>query len=131
MKLYSKEALLLGGIYGGIATPLAYTSNEILSMIADVLFWLFLLGNILLLVNKTPKFIIVIQNKFTETSYYLRKIGWIPYFIFLCIGFFIGSGFWIDYTTKELELATNVFKAGVPIMFIITLMYAFLKRKKI
>ena len=46
MKLYSKEALLLGGIYGGIATPLAYTSNELLSMIADVLFWLFLLGNI-------------------------------------------------------------------------------------
>lgn len=130
MKLCSKDALLLGGIYGGIATPLAYTSNELLEMFADILFCLFIGGNVLLLMNKMPKFITVVQNKFPKLSYYLREIGWIPYVVFLCLGIFIGSGFVVDYTPTQLEQAADIFKSGIPIIFLIALICAFLKHKK-
>ena len=83
MKLWSKEALVLGGIYGVLATPFSLLGFELIS---DVVFLLFIVYAIMLLFNKTPKFISFVMNKYPKMTYYLAAIGWVPYFMII-IGF--------------------------------------------
>lgn len=83
MKLWSKEALILGGIYGVLDTPFSLLGLEILS---DAVFLLFVVGILLLLFNKTPKLLNSIITKYPKTSYYLTAVGWIPYAMII-VGF--------------------------------------------
>lgn len=81
MKLYSKEVLLLGGIYEILAIPLAYLPSEVANIVTDILFGIFIICIIMLFFNKIPKFITFVQNSFPKISYYLTAIGGIPYAI--------------------------------------------------
>lgn len=78
MKIYSKEALILGGVYMVLATPLSLLG---FSVISDILFIVFIISGILLFFNVKFKFIDYILNKHETLSYYLCSFGWVPYFI--------------------------------------------------
>lgn len=94
MKLWSKEALVLGGAYGVLDTPFALLGLEIIS---DILFGLFIICVIMLCFNKTPKFISFMMNKYPKTSYYLTAIGWIPYFMIISFCLFVGCLYYIGF----------------------------------
>ena len=105
MKLWSKEALVLGGIYGVLETPLSFLGLENAS---SILFLLFILGMFILCFNKTPKFLSNFISNHPKTSYYLCAIGWIPYFMFIAFITLIGSGYIIDYSDKTVEYSMNI-----------------------
>lgn len=105
MKLWSKEALVLGGIYGVLETPLSFLGLENASCI---LFLLFILGMFMLCFNKTPKFLSNFISNRPKTSYYLCAIGWIPYFILVAFIMLIGSGYIINYSDKTVEYSMNI-----------------------
>ena len=79
MKLWSKEALVLGGMYEVVEYPFTYLGFD---KITDILFLVFVCCAIMLCFNKTPKFILKTMENYPKTSYYLTSIGWLPYFIF-------------------------------------------------
>ena len=126
MKLWSKEALLLGGIYGILEAPFTYLKYE---FITDILFIIFVCCAIMLCFNRTPKFISKTMNNYPNISYYLISIGWIPYFVILGIVLFILSGFIIDYSESFLELVFNYLYYILPLLVFASLIIAFIKKK--
>ena len=129
MKLWSKEALVLGGIYSVINTPFVYTYNETIGQIASILFYIFALCALLLCLNKTPKFITHIINTYPKISYYLAAIGWIPYFAILFVVCFLGISYFINFNETHIEsclvLINYAFELSVPLSLII----AFIRQK--
>lgn len=105
MKLWSKEALILGGIYGVLETPLSLLGFK---SISGILFLLFILGMFMLCFNKIPKFLSTLISNYPKPSYYLCAIGWIPYFMFIVFVMLIGSGYIIDYSDTTVEYSMNV-----------------------
>ncbi|MBO5038178.1 MAG: hypothetical protein J6C85_01800 [Alphaproteobacteria bacterium] len=105
MKLWSKEALVLGGIYGVLETPLSFLGFENTS---GILFLLFILGMFMLCFNKTPKFLSNFISNYPKTSYYLTAIGWIPYFMFIVFVLLIGSGYIINYSDITVEYGMHI-----------------------
>lgn len=105
MKLWSKEALVLGGIYGVLETPLSFLGFENTS---GILFLLFILGMFMLCFNKIPKFLSNFILNYPKTSYYLTAIGWIPYFMFIVFVLLVGSGYIINYSDTTVEYSMNV-----------------------
>ncbi len=94
MKLWSKEALVLGGGFGVLDTLASLLGVETVS---EILFMVFFGCVIMLCFNKTPKFLQQLITGYPVTSYYLAAIGWVPYFMivtFMIIaGIFFSVGF--------------------------------------
>lgn len=84
MKLWSKEALLLGGLYSVLDV---LSSLLPLDFIPDILFVLFIVFALMLCFNKIPKFIPYISNKYPKFSFYMCSIGWIPYAVIILFVF--------------------------------------------
>lgn len=105
MKLWSKEALVLGGIYSVLETPFSFLGLE---KTTSILFVLFIIGMFMLCFNKIPKFLSNFISNYPKTSYYLCAIGWIPYFMFIVFVMLIGSGYIIDYSDTTVEYSMNV-----------------------
>lgn len=97
MKLWSKEALVLGGIYGVLGTPFSLLGLE---NITDILFLLFIICMFMLCFNRTPKFLSALISRYPKTAYYLSAIGWIPYFLLIITIAFMGSSYYISYPQK-------------------------------
>ena len=118
MKLWSKESLVLGGIFGVLSTPFTYSDNKFIENFSIGLFWLFIFYALLLCFNKTPRFIPWILNRYPRVSYYLISIGWIPYFVivFLFIAFIVG--FFIEYSDdmmdKQFLVLSYIAELGLP-----------------
>ena len=127
MKLWSKEALLLGGIYGILETPFTYIKYE---FITDILFIIFVCCAIMLCFSRTPKFISKTMNNYPNISYYLISIGWIPYFVISGLILFILSGFIIDYSESFLELVFNYLYYTLPLLIFASLVSAFIRKQK-
>ena len=126
MKLWSKEALVLGCIYGVLSTPLAYLELENINMIVLILFILCL---IMLCFNKTPKFIDEVIRNYPKTAYYLSSIGWIPYFVIISIVGFIALDTFVEYSDNTVKVIGNIYvwilNLGIPVSLII----AFVRQK--
>ena len=127
MKLWSKEALLLGGMYGILEAPFTYLKCE---FITDILFFIFICCAIMLCFNRTPKFISKTIENYPNISYYLVSIGWIPYFVISGLILFILSGFIIDYSESFLELVFKYLYYILPLLIFASLIIAFIKKRK-
>lgn len=133
MKLCSKEALLLGGIYSVLATPLSYLDQE--GTVSAVLFLGFVVGMVLLCFNKVPKFIYYVINHYPRTSYYLISIGWVPYFVFIGLAGIIAVASFFEWGEETLNIVMKVFGyisiVGIPLSLLIAfLREKFCKKKK-
>ena len=129
MKLWSREALVLGGIYGVLETPLSLLGFEILS---DILFLLFIICMCMLCFNKTPKFLANFISNYPTTSYFLAAIGWIPYFMLLVFFMLIGSGYIVDYSDAVVEYSMDIVLYPYITIYlaIVSLVIAFIRKKK-
>ena len=120
MKIYSKEALLWGGLYELISTPFAYTASYNLG---GILLVVFILGMFLLFFNKTPRFIRYILDSYPKFAYYICSFGWLPYFrIFIfVVGVFMAGNFMPEDKTVELssQVIGYVLSWGLPLSLLI------------
>ena len=83
MKLWSREALTLGGIYSVLSTPFLMLKTPMVEQIALSLFAMFIICMFLLY---SPKFSLWIgkqTDNFPKLSYYLMSVGWLPYFLII------------------------------------------------
>ena len=128
MKLWSKEALVLGGVYGALDTLFSLLGVDFLS---DVIFLSFFVCVIMLLFNKIPKFISFMMNKYPRTTYYLAAIGWIPYLMLVIT--FVMMGSYQIWGYADTVLGYLLFGQAVLelLSVIISLIVAYLKAKKI
>jgi hypothetical protein len=125
MKLWSKEALVLGGLSGVLETPLSLFGLENL---ADIIFILFIICVVMLCFNRVPKFLSHFISHFPKASYYLAAIGWIPYFMIVTTLAFMGSAYYITYSdgfAMRFLLGLAYISLG---MVFISLAVAFLKK---
>lgn len=129
MKLWSKEALVLGGIYGILSTPFAYSNNEIAEKFATGLFCLFILNVLILCFNKTPRFISWAINHYPRLSYYLSSIGWIPYFAIIIPVLFLASAFFINYSDKSLSFCVDILHYILELGIPVSLAIAFIRQR--
>lgn len=84
MKLFSKEALLLGGIYGLYSFPLTFfKENFFVSLLILVMTLVFFVSIVRLLFNNVPKFVLAFGQKHPRLSIYLTAVGWLFYFIWI------------------------------------------------
>lgn len=123
MKLWSKEALAIGGIYSVLSTPFLIWQTPVTEQINMFLFSIFIISMFMLY---WPKFSLVVSNqtkKFPRILYYLMSIGWIPYFVIIgmvVLFIFIVVFSWQDNT---IETTTNIFNLicswGAPVSLVI------------
>lgn len=125
MKLWSKESLIIGGLYGILETPLSFLGMD---KVTDILFLLFIVLIFALCLGKTPKFLFEFIRKYPMTSYYLAAIGWIPYFLMVAVAIIYGIGFLLGYEEHLLEnflYGTAYLGLGLAM---ISMIVAFIKR---
>lgn len=127
MKLWSKEALVLGGMYGVLDTLFSLLGFELIS---NVVFLSFIVCAVMLLFNKTPKFISFIINKYPQTAYYLIAIGWVPYVIIILCFTMVGSHLLIGYADAMLGYLLFALVVFALLATIISLMIAYAKAEK-
>ena len=93
MKLYSKETMLLGGLYTVLAIPFTYLNKTS----SGILLLLFIGLAIMLYFKKKLMFLERMISSYPKISSCLSSIGWYPYvFIIFTVGF-IASSYFIDY----------------------------------
>lgn len=97
MKLWSKEALVLGGLSGVLETPLSLLGFKNL---AGIFFILFIICMLMLCFNHAPKFLSDFISRCPKTSYYLAAIGWIPYFMITATIAFAASTYFVSYSEE-------------------------------
>lgn len=129
MKLWSKEALILGGIYGILNTPFAYGDSEVAEKFATGLFWLFVFNILILCFNKTPRFISWTINKYPRLSYYLTSIGWIPYFAIIIPALLLVSAFFVNYSDKSLSFCVDILHYILELGIPVSLAIAFIRQR--
>jgi len=100
MKLLSKEALVLGGVYGVIDAPFTYMQLE---LVTDVFFIVFIICALMLCFNRTPKFLLYTIQNYPRTCYYLSSVGWIPYFSFIVLLGIVGNYYCLGYANDLLK----------------------------
>ena len=122
MKLYSKEAMFLGGLYTVLAIPFTYL-NEASS---GILLLLFICLAIILYFNKKLR----IVAGYPRISYCLSSIGWYPYIFIIFTISFIVSGYFIDYQDDSIEKIFSIFDYITSILLIISLVYSIYKNFK-
>lgn len=126
MKLWSKESLILGGLYGILETPLSFLGME---KITDILFLLFIALIFLLCLGKTPKFLSEFIRKYPRISYYLTAIGWVPYFLMVAVAIILGIGFLsgsLEYLQEYVLYGTAYLGLALALL---SLIVAFIKSK--
>ncbi len=128
MKLWSKEALVLGGMYGVLETPFTYLGFE---TVTDIFFVVFICCMVLLCFNKIPKFISKTIENYPKVSYYLASIGWIPYFVILVTIIISGIYYCLGYDGALFSL--QIFCLGIIVIVanILSLLCAYVRYKRI
>ena len=123
MKLWSREALTLGGIYSVLSTPFLMLKTPMAEQIALSLFAMFIICMFLLY---SPKFSLWVgkqTDNFPKLSYYLMSIGWLPYFliigplaIFICAGVFAWDD---DILNSTMSVFNLICSWGLPVSLIV------------
>lgn len=126
MKLYSKEAMFLGGLYTVLAIPFTYL-NEASS---GILLLLFICLAIILYFNKKLRFLERIVAGYPRISNCLSSMGWYPHIFIIFTISFIVSGYFIDYQDDSIEKIFSIFDYVTSILLIISLVYSIYKNFK-
>ena len=105
MKLYSKEALLLGGLYTVLAIPFTYLNKTS----SGILLLLFIGLAIMLYFKKKLMFLERMISSYPKISSCLSSMGWYPYIFIIFTVSFTASGYFFDYTTSILLIISLIY----------------------
>lgn len=135
MKIYSKDAFTLGGLYIILEPLFTYIPLEIFDYLSSILFVFFIYLLLKILFGKTPAFIINLQTRNILVGHYLRAIGWIPYFCFIFYGGLIIPAYLVPDIINISEKQIQQTKWLVPVLIIfswilVSLKLYFAKRAK-
>lgn len=129
MKLWSKEALVLGGIYSVLDIPLLILNLE---TIREILFVLFIVFAVMLCLNKIPVFISYIIKHYPIISYYLCSFGWIIYFIIITMIGIIPLAALFEWQDNTIEILMKIYSFictwGTPLSLLLAFLRTKLKR---
>jgi len=128
MKLWSKEALLLGGVYAVLAIPFTcidYIFDSDSDIFTLFLFFLFVCCAVRLVLNSKPLFLSRIINDYPKTAYYLSSFGWIPYFIFIYPAAVFCLSCVVDISENTADTLRAVFDCALILGFPASLLFAF------
>lgn len=126
MKLYSKEAMLLGGLYTVLAIPFTYLNETI----SGILLLLFIGLATILCFNKKLRFLERMIAGYPRISSCLSSMGWYPYIFIIFTVSFTASGYFIDYQDDSIEKIFSIFDYGTSILLIISLVHSIYKNFK-
>lgn len=133
MKLWSKESLMVGGIYSVLSAPFFMYKTSIAEQINIFLFSIFIICMFLLYWSRFSLLISKQIDIFPKISYYLMFIGWLPYFliigilvIFICAGIFSWNDDILDRTIGFFNLICSW---GLPISLTIAYIQVKIKIK--
>ncbi len=117
MKIISKEALTVGGLYGVTSLSLGLFSE----FLASLSFYLFFFALIMLCFNRVPKFIEALQNNYPKITIYLQYFGIPTYLvIFLTLGLLLFVLLFPRWVEVNLNLEETKFVAiGIVFNFVI------------
>lgn len=131
MKLWSKEALMVGGVYSVLSTPFFILETPATEQINLFLFSVFIVCMFLLYWLKFSLLVRKQTDRFPRLSYYLLSIGWLPYFfiigitaIFICTGI---SSWDDDILDKTIGIFNLICLWGLPVSLIIAYLRAKIK----
>lgn len=123
MKLWSREALMVGGVYSVLSTPFLILETPVTEQINLFLFSMFIVCMFLLYWSKFSLLVSKQIDNFPKFSYYLMSIGWIPYFlivgiliIFICAGVFSWND---DILDRTIEIFNLICSWGFPVSLVI------------
>ncbi len=123
MKLYSQEALFVGGVYTVLSYPPAYFQNPIAESFSFLLTGVFVILLFFLFFNKVPSVISHAFRQYPVLSYYLVSFGWVPYFMIAGIVFLPPAATvyeWSDETVNKVADMFNMFcNWGIPCSLLI------------
>ena len=128
MKIMSKEAAVLGGLYTAFWILVSYGQNKFTEHLFMGVSILFVIGLVMLAMNKTPKILMGFIQKYPRVSYYLASIGWFVYVLIIGVPLLILAAIcfeWSDATSKTAARTFNfILSFGVPL----SLLAAFVRR---
>ena len=127
MKLYSDEALCLGGIFSVMSAPFIYAGIESVALILLFAFVVLMFG---IVFNKVPFFVTYIINNHPKITYYLSAIGWIPYFTIAYPVALIAICAFCDFSDTASEFWFNIYVWTLNLGAFISLLIAFIKRNR-
>ncbi len=127
MKLYSNEALCLGGIFSVVSAPFIYAGIEPVALILLFAFVALMFG---ITFNKVPFFVTYMINHHPKITYYLSAIGWIPYFTIIYPLALIAICAFFDLSDKTSEFWFNVYVWALNLGAFISLLIAYIKRSR-
>lgn len=129
MKLYSKEALLAGGLYEASIFPFRYVKSDWAENVSFILTCFFIVCLVMLFFNKTPAFISNFFKKAPDTAYYIVSFGWLPYFdILVLVAFFI-TGIIADPSEQTIIKVIDIYAFITNFGIIFSLLIAFLRAR--
>ena len=126
MKLYSKEAMLLGGLYTVLAIPFTYLNESI----SGILLLLFIGLAIMLYFKKKLMFLERMISSYPKISSCLSSMGWYPYIFIIFTVSFTASGYFFDYQDDSIEKVFSIFDYSTSVLLIISLIYSIYKSFK-
>lgn len=126
MKFYSKEALLLVGLYTVLAIPFTYLNKTS----SGILLLLFIGLAIMLCFKKKLMFLERMISGYPKISSCLSSMGWYPYIFIIFTVSFTASGYFFDYQDDSLEKVFSIFDYSTSVLLIISLIYSIYKSFK-
>lgn len=126
MKLYSKETMILGGLYTVLAIPFAYLNKTS----SGILLLLFIGLAIMLYFKKKLMFLERMISSYPKISSCLSSMGWYPYIFIIFTVSFTASGYFFDYQDDSIEKVFSIFDYTTSILLIISLIYSIYKSFK-
>lgn len=126
MKLYSKEALLLGGLYTVLAIPFTYLNKTS----SGILLLLFIGLAIMLYFKKKLMFLERMISSYPKISSCLSSMGWYPYIFIIFTVSFTTFGYFINYPDYFIEKVFSIFDYSTSVLLIISLIYSIYKSFK-
>ena len=126
MKLYSKEALLLGGLYTVLAIPFTYLNKTS----SGIILLLFIGLAIMLYFKKKLMFLERMISGYPKISSCLSSMGWYPYIFIIFTVSFTASGYFINYPDYFIEKVFSIFDYSTSVLLVISLIYSIYKSFK-
>jgi len=126
MQLYSKQALVLGGLYTLLLYACGFLHMDFVIGFLNIIFFVSL---IMLCCDERPRFVTMFIKKFPLSAYYVSSFGWLPYlwivgfFALLWSAMFAETSSWVDTVLVDAFDYTAIW--GIPV----SLLAAFIRLK--